>query len=117
MSAQPASLHEDQVTATDTAIYIATLTDHDADVIRVVNEADDAVDAVHNCLRIGATALRVANTAVDVDLVQRSFDGLADRLDAQVNDAVAQIRVASEGLFDDETGTLQAALTGFHGSI
>ena len=117
MSAQPAPIHEDQVTATDTAVYIATLTATDADLVRVVNEADDPVDAVHNCLRIGATALRVANTAVDVDLVQRSFDGLADRLAAQVNDAVAQIRVASEGLFDGETGTLQAALTGFHGSI
>jgi hypothetical protein len=117
MSAQPAPIHDDQVTTTDTAVYIATFTATDGDVVRVVKEADDAVDAVHNCLRIGATALRVANTAVDVDLVQRSFDGLAQRLDAQVNDAVAQIRVASDELFDGETGTLQAALTGFHGSI
>jgi hypothetical protein len=117
MSAQPASLHDDQVTATDTAIYIATPTNHDADVIRVVNEADDPVEAVHNCLRIGATALRVANTAVDVDLVQRSFDDLAGRLDVQMTGAVDQIRSATEGLLDGDTGTLQLALTKFHGSI
>ncbi len=51
MSAQPATLHEDQVSVTDTAVYIATFSDHDSDVIRVVKEADDAVEAVHNCLR------------------------------------------------------------------
>ncbi|MDP9331865.1 MAG: hypothetical protein M3Q30_00940 [Actinomycetota bacterium] len=117
MSAQPAPIHEDRVTVTDTAIYISTFTDTDADVIRVVKDADDQIDAVHNCLRIGATALRVANTAVDVDLVQRSFDDLADRLDVQVNGAVDQIRTATEGLLDGDTGSLQLALTRFHGSI
>jgi hypothetical protein len=117
MTAQPASLHEDQVSVTDTAIYITTFSDHDSDVIRVVKEADDAVEAVHNCLRIGATALRVANTAVDVDLVQRSFDDMAGRLDVQVNGAVDQIRAATDGLLDGETGSLQLALAQFHGSI
>ena len=117
MSAQPAALHDDQVTVTDTAIYIATFTDTDRDVVRAVTEADDPAEAVHNCLRIGATALRVANTAVDVELVQRSFDDLAGRLDVQVNGAVDQIRVATEGLFDGETGTVQQALAKFHGSI
>jgi hypothetical protein len=117
MSAQPAPIHEDQVTVTDTAIYIATFTDSDADVIRVTKDADDPVEAVHNCLRIGATAVRVANTAVDVDLVQRSFDELANRLDVQVTGAVDQIRSATEGLLDGDTGRLQLALTEFHGSI
>ncbi len=117
MSAQPAALHEDHVSVTDTAVYIATFTDHDADVIRVVTEADDPIEALHNCLRIGATALRVANTAVDVDLVQRSFDELAGRLDVQVNGAVDQIRTATAALLDGDTGTLPAALSEFHGSI
>ncbi len=117
MSAQPAVLHEDHVSVTDAAIYIATFTDHDGDVIRVVKEADDPVEAVHNCLRIGATALRVANTAVDVDLVQRSFDDLAGRLDVQVNGAVDQIRTAAAALLDGDTGSLPLALSAFHGSI
>ena len=117
MSAQTAPLHEDHVSVTDTAVYISTFSATEGDVIRVVKDADDPVEAVHNCLRIGATALRVANTAVDVDLVQRSFDDLAGRLDVQVNDAVDQIRSATECLLDGDTGTLQLALTKFHGSI
>ncbi len=114
MTANPAPLHIDQVSVTDTAVHVATFTETNADVVRFVAGADDPAEAVHNCLRVGATALRVANTAVDVDLVQRQFDGLNERFGTHIDGAVEQINAATSQLLDAEDGALTTALSDFH---
>ena len=117
MSAQPSSIHTENVVVSPTAIFVTDFTEADTDVVRVVSEAAEPAEAVHNCLRIGAKALRAANTAVDVDMVERSFGELQKRLGDEVGGAVERITAAANGLLDDDSGALTVVLTDFRTAL
>ncbi|MFM7617281.1 MAG: hypothetical protein ACKO72_07455, partial [Actinomycetes bacterium] len=114
MTALTTPIHAEQVTTTDAAVIISDLTEYDGDVLRVVADAPDPAAAVHTCLQVGAKALRAAGTAVDVAVVEQSFDAMATRFDSKVEEAVNQIAQSATALLDAEEGSLPAALDGFH---
>jgi hypothetical protein len=117
MTATPIRLELPSVTTADGVLHISDLSVADPEVVHVVSEAPDAEDAVQLCLQVGARALRAANVAVDVDLVERSFSELATRLDTQVAQYVGQISQTAEGLLDGEEGALAQTLVGFGDQI
>ena len=114
MSTSPAPIRPVDVAVIDGALHVRELVDTDSEVVKVVGDADDPVAATHHCLRIGARAVRAANAAVDVELVERSFDALALRLDDQVTGAVTQISDVADQLLGGDDGALTVALAGFH---
>ena len=113
MSAEPTPIVVDEVRVADGVVFIRGLDESDTEVVRVIGEADDTVEATRLCLRIGARAVRAANVAVDVDVIERSFNQLEARLGAQVSEAVRGIAETADGLLDDEDGTLTGTLTTF----
>lgn len=103
-------LHREEVVLADGAVYVRHLVETDGDVVRVVRDADDPVEAARQCLRIGARAVLAAHVSVETDLVEKRFDAMASRFDARVEEAVGQICEATEGLLGEEDGALAAAL-------
>jgi hypothetical protein len=99
-----------QVEIHDGVLVVRELEEHDPEVVRTVEEADDPVEATRQCLRIGARAVRAANVSVDSDLIERRFDVMTDRFDERVEEAVEQIAGVTTNLLDQDTGVLPAAL-------
>lgn len=114
MTALTTPIHREEVTTTDSAVIISALTEHDAEVVRFVSEADDASAAVHTCLQVGAKALVAAGASIDVKVVEHAFDAMTQRIDEQVGHAVEQIATSASALLDGEDGALPAALAEFH---
>jgi hypothetical protein len=117
MSTSPAPIRAVEpavVTVEGGVLRVHELSETDGDVVRVIGDADDPVAATRHCLHIGARAVLAANAAVDVEVVERSFDALALRLDQQVTGAVTRIGTVAEELLGGEGGALPAALDGFH---
>jgi hypothetical protein len=108
--AQAVSVKDNGVAVADGFVYITSFSEQDADVVRVVSEADDAVEATHQCLQIGARAIRVAHVSVDSDIVDKRFEQLAERMDEGVDAAVAQFTDVATSLLDPDDGTLAVAL-------
>lgn len=98
------------VAVTEGVAYFDGYTNADPDVVRVLEEADSASDAADILLGIGARATRQASISLDTAIVERRFDGLAGRLDQQLQEAVAAMSEATEGLLDQEDGALPAIL-------
>jgi hypothetical protein len=113
MTATPIRLQLPSVTVSDDALHIADLSVTDAEVVQVVAQAADPEQATHLCLQVGARAVRAANVAVDVDLVERAFSELTSRFDAQVSEYVGQLSDTAVGLLDGEDGALSQTLVGF----
>jgi hypothetical protein len=117
MSAEPTPIILGEVRVADGVVFIRGLDESDTDVVQVVGEADDVVEATRLCLRIGARAVRAAHVAVDVDLIERSFHGLEARLGATVSEAVRGIAETADGLLDDEDGALTGTLSTFRADM
>lgn len=98
------------VETTRSGIVVRDLLESDAEVVRVVNEADDPAEAVQRCLRVGARALLAANVSVETHLVEKRFDAMSDRFDERVESAVARIADVAEGLLGEDDGALSHAL-------
>lgn len=116
-SAQPLILNTGRVLVADGVVYLRELEEADAEVVRIVADADDPVEAVGQCLRVGARALRAAHVTVDVDVIERSFFELEARFESRVNDAVDEIARTSAGLLDADGGALSTTLTTFVGEL
>jgi hypothetical protein len=117
MSAQPAIFSTGRVLVADGVVYVRELEEADAEVVRIVAEADDPVAAVSQCLSVGARALRAAHVSVDVDVIERSFAELEARFESRVTDAVEEIARTTSGLLDADDGALTGTLTAFHAEI
>ena len=113
MSAEPTPIILSEVRVADGVVFIRGLDESDTDVVQVIGEADDVVEATRLCLRIGARAVRAAHVAVDVDLIERSFHELEARLGDTVSEAVRGIAETADGLLDDEDGALTGTLSTF----
>jgi hypothetical protein len=108
--AHPLPVNDVDVAVGDGFVYITNLREQDADVVRVVSEADDAIEAAHQCLQIGARAIRVAHVSVESDVVDRRFEQLAERMDQGVDAAVAQFTDVASALLNAKDGALTIAL-------
>lgn len=100
----------DAVEVTRDAVVLRFVVEHDPEVRRVVGEAADPLEAAHQCLRVGARAVRAANVSLDAAVVERQFEQLAGRFEQQVAQAVAQIGAVATGLLDDDDGALTTVL-------
>ncbi len=98
------------VVVTDDAVHVINLTETDPDTVALIAGAQDPEEATHQCLRIGARAVRAANVSLDTNLVEKSFDAMSGRIDKQIDGAVVQIADTAQALLDEETGALPAAL-------
>jgi hypothetical protein len=83
----------------------------DPDVVRVLEEADDIAQAADLLLGIGARATRQASVSLETAIVERRFEGMAGRLDEQLQGAVEAIEEVADGLLDDEDGALTVILS------
>jgi hypothetical protein len=117
VSAQPLILNTGRVLVADGVVYLRELEEADAEVVRIVADADDPAEAVSQCLRVGARALRAAHVSVDVDVIERSFHELEARFESRVTDAVDEIARTSAGLLDADDGALAGTLTAFVGDL
>lgn len=102
--------NESAVVVTGEAVHVINLTEADADTVALIAGAGDPEEATHQCLRIGARAVRAANVSLDTNLVEKSFDAMSGRIDEQIDGAVVQIADAAQALLDEETGALPAVL-------
>lgn len=106
------SAAEDSATVfvgTDT-VYIRDLEEHDSETVMLIANADDPVEATHQCLTIGARVVRAAHVSLDADLVEKRFDSMTDHFDEQVGNVVVQIAASTQAFLDEETGALPAVL-------
>jgi hypothetical protein len=117
MSAVPIHTSTGRVLVADGVVYVRELEEHDAEVARIVAEADDPVAATSSCLRIGARALRAAHVSVDVDVIERSFADLEHRFESRVTAAVDEIARSTAELLDEDDGALTGALGTFHQNL
>jgi len=101
---------EASVEVTRDAVVLRLVVEHDSEVRRVVGEAADPLEAAHQCLRVGARAVRAANVSVDATVVERQFEQLAGRFEQQVAEAVAQIGAVTTELLDGDDGALTTVL-------
>ncbi len=114
MSISPEPIRPVDVTVIDGVLHVRSLSEPDSEVVKVIGDADDPVAATHHCLRIGARAVRAANAAVDVELVERSFDAMSLRLNDQITGAVEQIGTVADQLLGGDDGAITVALAGFN---
>ena len=99
----------DSIDLVDGTLYVRDLVETDAEVIRVVGDADDPVAGTRQCLRIGARAILAVNTTVDSDIVEKRFDAMSAHIDAQIDQAVAKITEVTESLVGEDGGALTLA--------
>jgi hypothetical protein len=115
--AQPIPIERPEVTVIDGTLVVHELEERDPEVVGLIDEADDAVEATRQCLRIGVRAVRVARVSVDSDLVEKRFEAMESRLTVKVDEAVAGITGAAHDLLDEDGGALVAALAGHEQQI
>ena len=101
--AGPVVVHED-------AIHLVDFEERDPETVAFVGSAEDPVEAAHQCLRVGAQAVRAAHVSLDSDIVRGRFDAMSEHFDTQVGAAVNQIAEATRSIVDKETGTLPTVL-------
>ena len=103
-----------RVIVEDDVIRMVDFTERDPDTVAYIGNADDPVEATHQCLRIGTQAVRAAHASLDADIVRERFDTMSDHFDNQVDTAVDQIVEATQSLLDEENGALPIVLGAHH---
>jgi hypothetical protein len=108
----PIAPGNDAVTVQGGTLYIHELAEQDVQLVRLVEEADDAEDATRQCLRIGARAVRAASVSLDGDIVEKHFGAMTARFDEHVTQAVAELTGKVDDVLNEEHGALAGALNG-----
>jgi hypothetical protein len=86
----------------DGHVAIDGYVEHDAEVVRVLGEAEDPAVALHHLLVVGAHASLGASTTIDANLVEHRFDKMAGAFDETVTQAVGDIGELADRLLDDD---------------
>ncbi len=100
----------DSIDIVDGTLYVRDFVETDAEVVRVVSEADDPVESTRQCLRIGARAISAVSVSVDTHIVEKHFDAMSVQIEAQIDQAVARIAEVTESLVGEDGGALTTAL-------
>ena len=107
----------DSIDIVDGTLYVRDFVETDAEVVRVVSDADDPVEGTRQCLRIGARAISAVSVNVDTHIVEKRFDAMTDRFDERVEAMVEQISGTARALLDEEDGSLTSTLTNHRGEL
>jgi hypothetical protein len=99
------------------AVVLRGFREADPEVLALVRDAADAEATLHRCLEVGARALRLAQTSLDAEVVERAFADMAGRLDRSVTEFNRSIEGTASGLLDAERGELPRALTQWKGEV
>lgn len=117
MSAVPIHTPKSPVTFQDGAVSIHGFHEHDPEFVALIRESEDPEQATHDCLSIGARALRSVQTTVDAAIVDKRFGEFETKLDHGTREAVQQINAASESYLDPENGELRKMFDDFRGEL
>jgi hypothetical protein len=115
--AEGTSVRPTVVTVTDGVVFLDGFEERDPTTVSVVESAPDQTEAVHRCLRLGAQAVGVLGSSLDVELVDQRFEDLAGRFDDGVKHAVDSIAGSMTSLLDDSEGALPAVLEAHRESL
>lgn len=110
--ADPIPIRSANVVVSADALLITDLVETDDELVRVVGTSSDPVEATRRCLRVGARSVQAASAALDTETVRDQFDRLTAEFNSSVEGAIAQVLSATNGLLDDETGSLAGTLNG-----
>jgi hypothetical protein len=105
------------VAVEDDGVVLRGFREADPEVLALVHDAADVEATLHRCLEVGARALRLAQTSLDAEVVERAFAEMAGRLDRTVSDFNRNIEGAAGDLLDAERGELPRALTQWKGEV
>lgn len=97
-------------------VVISHFEETDPDVVGVVGDAEDAEEAVHRCLQVGARATRLVQTRIETEVVERAFERMTKELTDGVEQTASQVREASEALLGEDGG-LVGALDGWRQEV
>ena len=106
-------INDSVVSIEDDELVIRDLRVTDSAVVALVAEAEDAEDAVQDCLGVGARAMRAAGVTQDSAIVERAFQEMKATFDRDVEAAAERIVAAADGLLDEEDGDLKVTLSGW----
>ncbi len=108
--ARPIPINSPRVVVDDDVLYVDGYIETDPIVVAVIGGADNLLEATRQCVQIGAHAVRVANVAVDSDLIEKRFDSMTTAISAGVEESVAKIAEITSSLLDGDEGTLTLSL-------
>jgi hypothetical protein len=101
----------------DGALVMRGFRETDPEVLALARDAADVESTLHRCLEVGARALRLAETTLDAEVVERAFADMAGRLDRTVSDFNRSFEGTASGLLDAERGELPRALAHWKGEV
>jgi hypothetical protein len=78
------------------------------DVVALARDADDLEALAHDCLEVGARALRAAHATTDVAIVETAFAELSQQFTRGLDGFVGELDARARALVDPESGELPA---------
>jgi hypothetical protein len=96
----------ERIIVLDGEVRIETLVETDPWVVRVLETSESPEDMTHVILRIGAQAALVAQVDLDSQVVERRFDGMTNRFNTSLEEAVTRIHAVGTELFGEDNGAL-----------
>jgi len=91
-------------------VLIDDFRESDPEVVALVRDADDPERVLHQCLGVGARALRVAGVSADAAIVEREFGKLQSAFDAKLGETLSQVGGVAERLLGEDDGELSKLL-------
>ncbi|MHB8641640.1 MAG: hypothetical protein ACYDA3_01955 [Gaiellaceae bacterium] len=117
MSALPIHTPKSPVTFKDDGVSIDGFHVRDPEFVAIIRESENPEQTTHECLSIGARALRSVQTTVDAAIVDKRFGEFETKLDRGTREAVQKINAASESYLDPESGELRKMFDVFKGDL
>ncbi|MHB8696351.1 MAG: hypothetical protein ACYDHH_34495 [Solirubrobacteraceae bacterium] len=92
------------------AVLIDAFHEQDPQFIALVREAESPEQITHDCLSVGARALRGVEATIDAAIVDKRFSEFESKLERGTNDAVRVINETSNAYLDPDNGALRKML-------
>jgi hypothetical protein len=80
--------------------------ERDYEVVALAKEAENVEIAVHDCLALGARALRAVRTTTDVAVVDKAFTGMTRTFSQGIEKATEEINAKISALLDGDHGAV-----------
>ena len=94
----------DTATIVDGILQIDGFVETDPEVIGVLTDSDDLVEALHKLLRLGARVARMANSSVDQEALSASVDRFLHEMNASTTTAMEQVSSTVMSVVDEKAG-------------
>jgi hypothetical protein len=98
------------VVLADDGVVIHELYEDDREFVTLIRESEKPEQATHDCLAIGARALRGVQTSIDTAVVDKRFGEFEAKLEKGTSEVVRQITTVSGDYLDPEKGELKKML-------